>query len=140
VPAAGVGFQSRILQIETARVFGDSDYKRFDTISVSLPHPDATAALIAAQTEIDAHYSSPPFQYQALEYPNIHKVLSSYDTLGGHATFNVLYTTQKFHDENPQTYRAFYDALGKPPASSTATRMPLPRPISAWNTQTCHWR
>lgn len=113
VPAAGVGFQSRTLQIETARVFGDSDYKRFDTISVSLPHPDATAALIAGHTEIDAHYSSPPFQYQALEHSNIHKVLSSYDTLGGHATFNVLYSTQKFHDENPKTYRAFYDALAE---------------------------
>ncbi|KAF1022620.1 MAG: hypothetical protein GAK30_00993 [Paracidovorax wautersii] len=42
VPAAGVGFQSRTLQIETARQFGVADYKRFDTISVSLPHPDAT--------------------------------------------------------------------------------------------------
>jgi len=113
VPAAGVGFQSRTLQIETARLFGDSDYKRFDTISVSLPHPDATAALISGHTEIDAHYSSPPFQYQALEHANIHKVLSSYDTLGGHATFNVLYATQKFHDDNPKTYRAFYEALAE---------------------------
>jgi NitT/TauT family transport system substrate-binding protein len=113
VPAAGVGFQSRTLQIATAKLFGDSDYKRFDNISVSLPHPDATAALIAGHTEVDAHYSSPPFQYQALEHPNVHKVLSSYDTLGGHATFNVLYTTQKFHDENPKTYRAFYNALAE---------------------------
>ena len=113
VPAAGVGFQSRTLQIETAKEFGDSDYKRFDDISVSLPHPDATAALIAGSSEIDAHYSSPPFQYQALEHPNIHKVLSSYDALGGPGTFNVLYTTEKFHDENPKTYRAFYEALSE---------------------------
>ena len=41
----------------------------------------------------------------------MHKVLSSYDVLGGPATFNVLYTTEKFHDENPKTYKAFYDAL-----------------------------
>ncbi|PLZ03507.1 sulfonate ABC transporter substrate-binding protein [Burkholderia sp. WAC0059] len=111
VPAAGVGFQSRTLQIETARVFGDKDYARFDDISVSLPHPDAAVALIAGHSVIDAHYSSPPFQYQELEHPDVHKVLSSYDTLGGPATFNVLYTTQKFHDENPKTYRAFYEAL-----------------------------
>jgi NitT/TauT family transport system substrate-binding protein len=113
VPAAGVGFQSRTLQIETAREFGDSNYKRFDDISVSLSHPDATAALIAGGSEIDAHFSSPPFQYQALEHPNVHKVLSSYDILGGPATFNVLYTTEKFHDANPKTYRAFYAALGE---------------------------
>lgn len=113
VPAAGVGFQSRTLQIETAKLYGNSEYKRFDTITVSLPHPDASAALIAGGSEISAHFSSPPFQYQALEHANVHKILSSYDVLGGPATFNVLYTTQKFHDENPKTYCAFYDALAE---------------------------
>nr|WP_237584647.1 ABC transporter substrate-binding protein [Cronobacter muytjensii] len=141
VPAAGVGFQSRTLQIETARRFGNSDYKRFDTISVSLPHPDASAALIAGKSEITAHFSSPPFQYQALEHSNVHKVLSSYDVLGGKATFNVLYTTQKFHDENPKTCRAFYNALSeaakiinadKNAAAETYIRVEksrLPRPL-----------
>ncbi|ELZ9928986.1 ABC transporter substrate-binding protein [Cronobacter malonaticus] len=113
VPAAGVGFQSRTLQIETARLYGNSDYKRFDKLSVSLPHPDASAALIAGKSEITAHFSSPPFQYQALEHSNVHKILSSYDVLGGPATFNVLYTTQKFHDDNPKTYRSFYRALSE---------------------------
>ncbi|GGJ93940.1 ABC transporter substrate-binding protein [Pseudomonas matsuisoli] len=111
VPAAGVGFQSRTLQIETAKLFGNDDFRRFDKISVSLPHPDATAALMSGGGEISAHFSSPPFQYQALENPKVHKLISSYDILGGPATFNVLYTTEKFHDENPKTYKAFYDAL-----------------------------
>ena len=111
VPAAGVGYQSRTLQIETAKVYGNDQFKRFDDYSVSLPHPDATAALIAGGSEISAHFSSPPFQYQELDNPKVHKVLSSYDILGGPATFNVLYTTQKFHDQNPKTYKAFYDAL-----------------------------
>ncbi|WP_263219664.1 ABC transporter substrate-binding protein [Pseudomonas atacamensis] len=132
VPAAGVGFQSRTLQIETAREFGDEQFKKFDNISVSLPHPDATAALIAGGSEINSHFSSPPFQYQALQNPNVHKVLSSYDILGGPATFNVLYTTEKFHDENPKTYKAFYDALAeaeniikadKPAAAQTYIRV-----------------
>ncbi len=112
VPAAGTGFQSRTLQIETAKLFGKDNAKKYDTISVSLPHPDATAALIAGGTEINSHFSSAPFYYQALAgNPKVHKVLSSYDILGGPATFNVLYTTQKFHDENPKTYKAFYAAL-----------------------------
>ncbi|MBC3777121.1 ABC transporter substrate-binding protein [Pseudomonas sp. SWRI99] len=113
VPAAGVGFQSRTLQIETAKQFGDDQFKKFDNISVSLPHPDATAALIAGGSEVNSHFSSPPFQYQALQNPNVHKVLSSYDVLGGPGTFNVLYTTERFHDENPKTYKAFYDALAE---------------------------
>ncbi|RYF62986.1 MAG: sulfonate ABC transporter substrate-binding protein, partial [Comamonadaceae bacterium] len=111
VPAAGTGFQSRTLQIETAKLFGAAEHKRYDAISVSLPHPDATAALIAGGTELNAHFSSAPFYYQALEHKHVRKVLSSYDILGGPATFNVLYSTQKFHDENPKTYKAFYAAL-----------------------------
>lgn len=112
VPAAGVGFQSRTLQIETAKLFGRGDFKRFDAISVSMPHPDATAALISGGTEVNTHFSSAPFYYQALQAnPAVHKVISSYDILGGPATFNVLYTTRKFHDGNPKTYQAFYRAL-----------------------------
>lgn len=112
VPAAGVGFQSRTLQIETAKLYGPADFKRFDNISVSLPHPDATAALVKGGSEINTHFSSAPFYYQALAgNPAVHKVISSYDILGGPATFNVLYTTQKYRDENPKVYRAFYAAL-----------------------------
>jgi len=55
-----VGFQSRTLQIETAKLYGNDDFKRFDKISVSLPHPDASAALIAGGAEITTHFSSPP--------------------------------------------------------------------------------
>ena len=112
VPAAGTGFQSRTLQIETAKLFGKDDFKCFDNISVSLPHPDATAALIAGGSEVNTHFSSAPFYYQAIDANKaVHKVISSYEILGGPATFNVLYTTQKFHDENPRTYKAFYAAL-----------------------------
>lgn len=112
VPAAGVGFQSRTLQIEAVKLFGKDHFNRFDKISISLPHPDATAALISGGLEVNSHFSSAPFYYQALEAnKNVHKIISSYDILGGPHTFNVLYSTQKFHDENPKTYKAFYAAL-----------------------------
>jgi len=114
VPAAGVGFQSRTLQIEAAKLFGQDAFQKLDQISISLPHPDATAALISGATEVNSHFSSAPFYYQALQGNKaVHKVISSYDILGGPATFNVLYTTTAFHDENPKTYAAFYAALGE---------------------------
>ncbi|MGV6475658.1 ABC transporter substrate-binding protein [Azotobacter vinelandii] len=132
VPAAGVGFQSRTLQIEAAKRYGKERFKRFDDISVSLPHPDATAALTSGGSEVTAHFSSAPFYYQALESPKVRKLISSYDILGGPATFNVLYTTEKFHKDNPKTYRAFYAALAeaerivkadKPAAAQTYIRV-----------------
>ncbi len=113
VPAAGVGFQSRVLQIEAARLFGRQDFRHFDHISVSLPHPDATAELVSGATEVTAHFSSPPFQYQELGNAGVHKVISSYDIMGGPATFNLLYATQAFHDSNPQTCAALYEALAE---------------------------
>lgn len=114
VPAAGVGFQSRTLQIEAAKVFGADNFQKLDQISISLPHPDATAALISGATEVNSHFSSAPFYYQALQGNKaVHKVISSYDILGGPATFNVLYATTAFHDANPKTYAAFYAALGE---------------------------
>lgn len=111
VPSAIVGFQPRTLQIEAAKRYGNDQYKRFDSITISLPHPDATAALLTGGSEISAHFSSAPFQYQALENPNVRALLSSYDVLGGPGTMNVLYTTEKFYTDNPKTYRAFYNAL-----------------------------
>ena len=66
---------------------------------------------VVSFTRFPAHFSSPPFQYQQLERPGIHRVLSSYDVLGGPATFNTVWTTTKFRQENPKIYGAFVAAL-----------------------------
>lgn len=110
-PAAGVSVQARILQMAAEQTFGPGNAKKLDNLMVTLPHPDATAALIAGGTEITAHLSNPPYQNQALKDPKVHKVLSSYDVLGGPATPTVAYATLKFRAENPKTYKAFVDAF-----------------------------
>jgi NitT/TauT family transport system substrate-binding protein len=38
-------------------------------------------------------------------------VLSSYDVLGGPATFNLVWATSRFRNENPKVYAAFVKAL-----------------------------
>ncbi|WP_020181424.1 ABC transporter substrate-binding protein [Methylopila sp. M107] len=111
VPSVGVSIQSRTLQIAAEKEFGVGNHKQLDDITVSLPHPDAVAALTSGSTEITGHFATPPFQYQELQNPKVHKVLSSYDVLGGPATVNIAYTTAKFREENPKTYNAFFLAL-----------------------------
>ncbi|VTU20229.1 ABC transporter substrate-binding protein [Variovorax sp. PBL-E5] len=112
LPAVGVSVQSRVLQLASARLWGDKEFNRLDRISVTLPHPDAVAALIKGGTEINAHFGNPPFQEQELAgNPKAHIVLDSYQVLGGPASATVLYATEKFRNENPKTYRAFVDAL-----------------------------
>ncbi|ALV04576.1 ABC transporter substrate-binding protein [Roseateles depolymerans] len=123
LPAVGVSVQARILQLASARQWGDAQYNRLDRLQVALPHPEATAALIKGGTEINAHFGNPPFQEQGLAgNPAVHKVLSSYDVLGGPASATVLYTTEKFRAENPKTYKAFVAALAE--AADFITRNP----------------
>ena len=112
VPAVGVSIQSRFLQYAAARQWGDKEFDRLDKYTVALPHPEATAALSSGATELTGHFSNPPFQNQALENPNVHVVLNTYDLLGPNSP-TVLYTTEKFRTENPKTYQAFVDALAE---------------------------
>src|SRR6201991_4007727 len=112
VPAVGVSVQSRILQYAAAKQWGDKQFDRLDKLTQAVPHPDATAAVIAGGTEINAHFGNPPFQQQELAgNPKAHIVLNSYDVLGGPSSATVLYATEKYRNENPKTYHAFVAAL-----------------------------
>jgi len=112
VPAVAVSVQSRVLQYAAAKRWGDRQYDRLDRLTVAVPHPDATAAILSGGTEITAHFANPPFQQQELAgNPKAHVVLNSYDVLGGPSSATVLYATQTFHDRNPKTCRAFVNAL-----------------------------
>jgi NitT/TauT family transport system substrate-binding protein len=114
LPAVTVSVQARILQMAAAKQWGTAQYNRLDPLTQSLPHPDATAALIAGQTELNSHFGNPPFQDQELAAnPKAHIVLNSYDVLGGPNSATVLYATEKWVKENPKTYRAFVDALNE---------------------------
>jgi NitT/TauT family transport system substrate-binding protein len=111
LPAVKVSIQAVTLQMAAEKAFGDGQQNKLDPLTVTLSHPDAQTALLSGQSEITAHFGSPPFQYQQLERPGIHTVVNSYDVLGGPATFNVVWTTSKFRAENPKLYQAFVQAF-----------------------------
>ena len=114
LPAVTVSVQARILQMAAARQWGTAQFKKLDPLTQTLPHPDAAAAVIAGQTEINAHFATPPFQEQELAgNPKAHIVLNSYEVQGGPSSSTVLYATEKYLKENPKTYRAFVDALAE---------------------------
>ena len=111
LPAVKVSIQAVTLQMAAEKAFGPGQEHKLDHLTVSMSHPDGETALLSGKSEVTAHLSSPPFQYQELEHKGMHRVLNSYDVLGGPATFNVIWTTTKFHDENPKLYAAFVAAL-----------------------------
>jgi NitT/TauT family transport system substrate-binding protein len=111
LPAVKVSVQAVLLQMGAEQAFGPGQQNRLDPLTVTMSHPDAMQALLSGQSEIDAHFGSPPFQYQEVARPGVHVVLNSYDVLGGPATFNVVWTTAKFKNDNPRLYEAFVKAL-----------------------------
>lgn len=113
VPAVKVSNQAILLQMEAARLYGDANYQRLDPLTVSMAHPDATAAMLGAASEITANFSSAPFQYRQLKDQRIRKLTSSNDILGGRTSFNVVANTGRFRDANPKLYRAYLAALAE---------------------------
>jgi NitT/TauT family transport system substrate-binding protein len=111
LPAVKVSIQAVTLQMAAEQAFGAGQQNKLDKLTVTMSHPDGQAALISGNSEVDAHFTSPPFQYQELDKPGIHKVLDSYQVLGGPASFNLVWTTTKFRNENPKVYAAFTKAL-----------------------------
>ncbi|MFM0644608.1 ABC transporter substrate-binding protein [Paraburkholderia bryophila] len=111
LPAAKVSIQAITLQMAAEKAFGAGNQGQLDKYTVSLSHPDAQQALLSGSSEVTAHFGSPPFQEQELQKPNVHTVLNSYDVLGGKSSFNLVWCTARFYQDNPKLTKAFMDAL-----------------------------
>jgi NitT/TauT family transport system substrate-binding protein len=111
VVSVAVSQQGRLLQMASARAFGDAEYARLDRFEVNMPHADATTAMLSGNSVVNLHFSNAPYQYQELEDPKIHKVTSSTEILGGPSTGSVVVTSDKWRKDNPKTYAAVRAAL-----------------------------
>jgi len=111
LPAVKVSIQAVTLQMAAEKIFGAGQHGKLDPLTVSLSHPDGMSQMMSGRSEITAHFSSAPFQYQQLEDSRIRKVLDSYDVLGGPHTFNSVWTTNKYYSENRKVIEAFVAAL-----------------------------
>jgi len=108
LPAVKVSMQAIILQMAAAKEFGEAKYSALDHLTVSMSHPDATAAMLGGQSEITANFSSAPFQYRQLKNQNIKLLLNSKDLfLDDPMSFNVVAATSKFKADNPKLFAAF---------------------------------
>jgi NitT/TauT family transport system substrate-binding protein len=75
-----------------------------------MSHFDGMAALLARK-EITMHLTSPPVQYLELEQAGIIAFFSSDDVLGGKTTFSNIFSSSKFRNANPRTFKAVLAAF-----------------------------
>nr|WP_245408764.1 ABC transporter substrate-binding protein [Variibacter gotjawalensis] len=111
LPAVKVSIQAVTLQMAAEKVFGPGQHFKLEPLTVSLGHPDGMSQMLTGKSEISGHFTSAPFQYQELEDKRVRKVLDSYDVLGGPHTFNSVWATTKFYNENRKVVQAFVAAL-----------------------------
>jgi NitT/TauT family transport system substrate-binding protein len=111
MPAVKVSMQAIILQMAAAKEFGPAKFDALDHLTVSMAHPDATAAMLGGPSEIVANFSSAPFQYRQMKHAGIHRILTSTELFDEPLSFNVIATTAKFRRDNPKLHAAFLAAL-----------------------------
>ena len=111
VPAVKVSIQAIMLQMAAVKAFGPANFGKLDTLTVSMPPPDATIALLSGAGEVNCAFSVPPFQNQQLEKAGITTVLNSYDVMEGPHSFTVAWTSVRFRNGNSVLYKALVAAM-----------------------------
>jgi NitT/TauT family transport system substrate-binding protein len=111
LPAVKVSVQAVTLQMAAAKQWGEKNFGKLDSLTVSMSPPDSTIALLSGSGEINCVFGVPPFQQQQLEKPGIRTILNSFDVMDGPHTFTVAWTSSRFRDKNPSLYKALFAAL-----------------------------
>jgi NitT/TauT family transport system substrate-binding protein len=110
LPSAKVSTQAVTLEMAAEKKFGAGKAFVLDPLTVSVPHPQAYAAMMSGSLPTKSHFATLPFSYDYAHNPKVHLVFSSYDLIGPH-TGVVLYNTRKWKDENPKLFKAVADAF-----------------------------
>jgi NitT/TauT family transport system substrate-binding protein len=111
VPTIRVSMQAMMMGIALEQAWGVGQHGRLDSNQVQLGHPEALAALLNPQHEVNSHFSIPPFQDIALKSPLVHSVFVSTDVMGGAATISNCWAKTGFVNANPIKIKAFIAAL-----------------------------
>jgi len=111
LPAVRLTGHALALEMAAAKLWGFENYDKLDALTTSRSHADAAAALLSGISEINSHFASSPFYYYELAKPGIHRVLHSYEVVGGKHTNGVLVSTKQFYDANPKTAAAVMAAF-----------------------------
>jgi NitT/TauT family transport system substrate-binding protein len=111
VPTIKVSSQAMVLKMALEKMYGEKARDSLDAMTVQLGHPDAMIAVIGGSSEVNSHFSAPPYQAAELKTPGVHLVLDSSDVFGGPASNAVVFGSKKFYDANPKTIAIFIAAL-----------------------------
>jgi NitT/TauT family transport system substrate-binding protein len=105
LPSVKTSAQALFLWNAAEKEFGSGQWGKLDHLTVSLPHPDAMAAVLNPNGEITVHAATSP--YADLERKaGLHAITDLYAVEGGAVTGLNFVSTEEFRKANPVTYAA----------------------------------
>jgi NitT/TauT family transport system substrate-binding protein len=110
VPAVKISVQAIVLQMAAAQAFGPEKRTALDALTVSMGHPTAAVAVMSKQSEVNAHFSYPPYSLQELHTPGVHAVLWANDVTHGPATTIEVVTPARVLKDHPKWVDAWLAA------------------------------
>ena len=110
VPAVKISVQAIVLQMAAAKAFGADKRTALDAFTVSMGHPTAAVAVMSGKSEVNAHFSYPPYSQEELRTPGVHAVLWANDVTNGPATTIEVVTPARVVKEHPQWVEAWLAA------------------------------
>jgi NitT/TauT family transport system substrate-binding protein len=111
VPTIRASMQAMMMGMALEQAYGPGQHGRLDSNQVQIGHPEAMAALLNPNHEINTHFAIPPFQDIEAKSPLVHTVLVSTAVLGGAATISNCWAKQSFVDANPIKVKAYIAAV-----------------------------
>ena len=110
MPSIKTSSQALFLWSAAEKEFGAGQWGKLDHITVSLPHPDAMAAVTNPNGEITVHAATSP--YADLEKKaGLHAITNLYSVEGRAVTGLNFVSTEQFRKDNPTTYGAVVAAF-----------------------------
>lgn len=110
LPGVKTSVQAIFLAMAAEKAFGPGQSGRLDAITVTRSHPDGMAAILS-NSEINSHFTIPPYLNLELKRPDIHMVTTSQEIVGSPVSNGVVYLTERFHQANPKVVGAVYEAI-----------------------------
>lgn len=112
IPGLKVSAQALALHRLVASTWGPENYTKLDHIIVSLPHPDALAAVMSPVSEIHTHFATSPFSEIEIK-AGLKTIATTFDIWGGPTTGVNFVSSEKFRNENPKVYGAVVKAFSE---------------------------
>ena len=110
LPGAKTSIQAIFISMAAEKLYGTADAGHFDSIEVGRAHPDAMAALLGS-SEINSHFSIPPYLQAELKRPGMHLVTTPQEIVGSPVSNGVTYLSERFYAANPKVVRAVYEGV-----------------------------